>query len=464
MLFSSMLFLWGFLPLLLILYFVAPQKVKNWILLLASLVFYAWGEPKYIILMLLMVLVNYLFARLIHWKNNKWFLVLCIVVNLGLLGYFKYFNFAVQTINRLAGTGILETRDIALPLGISFYTFQVLSYVIDVYRKEINVQKNFFKLLLYVSFFPQLIAGPIVRYKDIEEQIDHRTVTEEKLAYGVKRFIYGLAKKVILSNTLAYYADTIMDGPFSQMSAGVLWVGALLYTFQIYYDFSGYSDMAIGLGSMFGFDFNENFRYPYISKSIQEFWRRWHISLSTWFREYVYIPLGGNRKGKMRTYLNLLIVFFLTGLWHGASFSFILWGLYHGFFLLIERMFLGKRLENNRIKIINHLYLWIVVPIGWVFFRLNSITNALSYIKGMFSYSAGTMGLADVVGLKMLLVLVIAFLLCGIVQKIFPKMERILYNRTNVGAVEIVIQVLLFAYCIILLASDTYNPFIYFRF
>lgn len=464
MLFSSMFFMWIFLPITLIIYWISPKKAKNYILLIASLIFYAWGEPLYIFLMLFVVLVDFILAYQIEKKRSKLLLILSVCFNIGILGYFKYLNFFVFNINRILPEPLLSVKEIALPLGISFYIFQSLSYVIDVYRSDCKAQKNFSKLLLYISFFPQLIAGPIVKYHDIENQIENRICSIDKTAYGIRRFIFGLAKKVLLSNTLAYYADEIMDGSISNFSSGVLWFGALLYTLQIYYDFSGYSDMAIGLGQIFGFEFHENFNYPYISTSIREFWRRWHISLSTWFKEYVYIPLGGNRRGSIRTYQNLLIVFLLTGFWHGASFNFIFWGLFYGLFIVIERLFLGKLLEKNPIKILNHIYCMVIVIVGWVIFRQNSMSNVFHYLLGMFTFQKGNVTLSDVCGLKVLLVIIIGILLCGILQHAIPKLKTMLYDIHHIYTSEIFFEVVLLSLCIISLISNTYNPFIYFRF
>lgn len=464
MLFSSMFFMWIFLPITLIIYWISPKKAKNYILLIASLIFYAWGEPLYIFLMLFVVLVDFILAYQIEKKRSKLLLILSVCFNIGILGYFKYLNFFVFNINRILPEPLLSVKEIALPLGISFYIFQSLSYVIDVYRGDCKAQKNFSKLLLYISFFPQLIAGPIVKYHDIENQIENRICSIDKTAYGIRRFIFGLAKKVLLSNTLAYYADEIMDGSISNFSSGVLWFGALLYTLQIYYDFSGYSDMAIGLGQIFGFEFHENFNYPYISTSIREFWRRWHISLSTWFKEYVYIPLGGNRRGSIRTYQNLLIVFLLTGFWHGASFNFIFWGLFYGLFIVIERLFLGKLLEKNPIKILNHIYCMVIVIVGWVIFRQNSMSNVFHYLLGMFTFQKGNVTLSDVCGLKVLLVIIIGILLCGILQHAIPKLKTMLYDIHHIYTSEIFFEVVLLSLCIISLISNTYNPFIYFRF
>ena len=377
MLFSSMIFLWFFLPLVFCSYYLIDKRFKNILLLISSIIFYAWGGVSYSLIMLFAIIINYIFALLIdkaieynNLKNKKIYLALCIIINLSILGYFKYTNFIISIINSLSQNKIIELTNIVLPIGISFYTFQALSYVIDVYRGHNKAQKNIFNLALYISFFPQLIAGPIVKYHDIENQILNRNESLENIFYGIKRFIYGLSKKVILANMFALSCDEILKQPTDELGTALVWCASVLYTLQIYYDFSGYSDMAIGLGRMFGFNFLENFNYPYMSKSIKEFWRRWHISLSTWFKEYLYIPLGGNRKRKLFTYINLLIVFFATGLWHGASYNFILWGLFHGFFLVIERIFLGKLLEKNKLKFINHIYVIFVFVIGWARVRV----------------------------------------------------------------------------------------------
>lgn len=382
MLFCSMIFLWAFLPAILILYHLINDKYKNFILLIFSLIFYAWGEPKYILLMIIVIILNYFFGIIISKFRNygKVFLVLCIITNLFILGYYKYSNFIIENINYVFGKDVIPIHNIILPIGISFYIFQTLSYVIDLYRGEIKVQKSLINLALYTSFFPQLIAGPIVKYHDIEEQISSRIVTYKKFAFGIKRFVYGLAKKVILSNTFAEVVDKILSCKVEELASSAIWLAILLYTLQIYFDFSGYSDMAIGLAKMFGFDLNENFNYPYLSKSITEFWRRWHMSLSTWFKEYVYIPLGGNRKGKHCTYINLFVVFLLTGIWHGASFNFIIWGLIHGIFIIIEKIGLLKAIHKNKYtEIIGHVYTLLIVVLGWTFFRAETITQALVY-------------------------------------------------------------------------------------
>ncbi len=476
MLFSSMIFLWAFLPVVFVLYRVIKNNtVRNYLLLIASLIFYAWGEPKYILLMLVSILLNYCSGLLIDRAENiagkhrlllkNLSLAACVVINLLLLGYFKYFNFFAGIFSALAGTEALQVSNIILPIGISFYTFQAMSYVIDLYRKRIKVQKNPLKLALYISFFPQLIAGPIVRYADIETQIDVRVITPQKTAFGIKRFIYGLSKKVIIANTMALVADRIYALPAADLSTGLVWAAAISYTLQIYFDFSGYSDMAIGLGKMFGFDFNENFIYPYTANSIQGFWRRWHVSLSTWFKEYLYIPLGGNRKGAGRTYLHLLIVFFATGLWHGASWNFVVWGLYNGLFLIIERLFLGKLLEKCKLKFINIIYSLVVVVVGWVIFRAEDLRQAAITIKRLFVPTAGSpaYNIWQFIDAKAIFIVVMGALLCGVIQR-NGRLKTALYNEEKTFGVEIPVLIALFTCCVFMLVSSTYNPFIYFRF
>lgn len=471
MYFSSMTFLWIFLPATLVLYFIAEHTknvwAKNIVLLAASLVFYAWGEPIYIFLMLFSVLINYLFGIFISGDKvrfRKLLLFLAVVFNLSLLGFFKYFNFFAGNVNRILGYEAVAFSQFTLPLGISFYTFQAMSYVIDVYKKEVNAQKNFFSLLLYISLFPQLVAGPIVKYKDIEEQMRYRVSTDAKRAYGVKRFVYGLGKKVLLSNLMGKYVDMLLGFQIKQLSTGLLWMAMIMYAFQLYYDFSGYSDMAIGLGSMFGFEFKENFNYPYISKSIREFWNRWHISLSTWFKEYVYIPLGGNRKGNVRTYINLVVVFFLTGFWHGAGLNFIFWGMLHGVFMVLERIGFGKILDKNPLKLLNHLYTWFVVVCIWPFFRIESIREGCMYLKGMFVYQKGEYNLFSCMNFEVVLMILLCFLLCGMLQTLFPKFKHVLENREKISVIEACGLLCIFLLCIVSLSAGAYNPFIYFRF
>ena len=391
MLFSSITFLFYFLPITLFLYYVAiPRRnleARNIVLLIASLFFYSWGEPIYIFLMIYSAFFNYFMALQIRIEQKrggtgKKNLIFTIIMNLFILGFFKYFGFLMDTINAITGANIHYTA-LSLPIGISFYTFQALSYIFDVYKKTVEPQRNLLRFSLYLSLFPQLIAGPIVRYRDVADQLENRDCDLEKFGNGAIRFIFGLGKKVILANNLGALYQTITALPDSKVSVVTYWIGIAAYTFQIYFDFSGYSDMAIGLGKMLGFDFIENFNYPYISKTITEFWRRWHMSLSSWFREYVYIPLGGNRVTVPRHILNLLIVWSLTGLWHGANWNFVLWGTYYGVVLILEKYVTGKYIAKAP-DWLKHVYTMLVVMIGWVFFSITDISKALSYLGVMF--------------------------------------------------------------------------------
>lgn len=461
MIFSSTIFLFIFLPIVLLANFIIPQKyvqVKNVILLIASLLFYAWGEPKNVLIMLLSIAVNYAFGILLgkfkaEQGKKKAVLIASLVFNLGLLFFFKYFNFATG--------GIFP--EIALPIGISFFTFQIMSYVIDVYRGNVEPQRNLLKLTLYISLFPQLIAGPIVRYIDVEKQLSDRTCTLEKTAKGMVRFSMGLAKKVIISNTVAQIADVVfnMDGTVPAVTA---WMGVICYALQIYFDFSGYSDMAIGIGHMLGFDFLENFNYPYISTSVQEFWRRWHISLSSWFRDYLYIPLGGNRKGKVRTYLNLLIVFAATGFWHGASWNFLVWGLFYGIFLIVERLGLNRILAKLP-KFIGWIYTMLVVLIGWVFFRADTMSAAIKYIGEMFSFNGGlTHAMSQFTNLSFFVMLLALLISAPVYPFIKEKTEKTALGEKLFMVVEILLVAGLLIASVIFLTGSDYNPFIYFRF
>lgn len=456
------------------LYTVIPvHKVRNGLLIAFSLVFYAYGEPVYVLLMILSSLVNYLCALWIgkSEKQKKLPLIIAIVFNLGTLVLFKYTGMFVTAFNSVTHLSV-PVPDIILPIGISFYTFQALSYVIDVYRGEVGVQKNYFKVLLYISFFPQLIAGPIVKYRDIAEQIDNRSQSLEQIAQGLRRFVCGLAKKVLIANTMGQVADIIFAQSTSELGFLSAWLGAAAYLFQIYYDFCGYSDMAIGLGKMFGFTFKENFRYPYGARSVQDFWRRWHISLSTWFKEYLYIPLGGNRKGKARTALNRIIVFFFTGLWHGANWTFVLWGLWHGLFLLLEEYlpFL-KKLP----KAIGHIYTMLVVLLGFVVFRADTIGYGFGYIGRMFSF--GSPGSYDMsLALRQLtpwfiFIFVIAVIGCAPIRPLSDKIRQKLYADGSASTAWRIVSVALYClafsglfFCILRLSPSGYNPFIYFRF
>lgn len=467
MLFSSMLFIWVFLPIAVLGNYVLKKELRNYFLLIISLIFYAWGEPVYVLLMIFSILTNWCFGLLIHKKpkTRKFSLFLCVLINLALLGFFKYYNFFTSNVNSLFNQEILAIRNIALPIGISFFTFQAMSYVIDLYRGECEVQKNVFNLALYITFFPQLIAGPIVRYSDIDHQIQNRTLSADNFAKGLRRFIYGLGKKVIISNCLAEVTDTVFAMETSELTFVIAWIGALTYTFQIYYDFSGYSDMAIGLGHMFGFDFLENFNYPYISRSIQEFWQRWHISLGTWFREYLYIPLGGNRKGHFRTYINLLIVFFATGMWHGASWTFIVWGMYHGLFQIIERIGFKKFL--NKHKIFSHIYCIVIFIFGWVIFRADTIKQGFDYMVRMLtpwsSSANAAKSIFSIMNTRSWIILAIAILGSGVIKIVLDKIPDFT-NKIKNSVPEIIYLSAVMVYCILLLASNTYNPFIYFRF
>ncbi|RDC49392.1 MBOAT family protein, partial [Acinetobacter sp. RIT592] len=387
MVFSSIVFLFTFLPITLILYYISPRKMKNIVLLLISLIFYAWGEPVYVFLMMFTTVFDYLIGLLINkYRRNKIkskrIFIFAVLVNLGILGFFKYYGFVIENINSVFSLNI-GYNQLPLPIGISFYTFQTLSYVIDVYLDKVKVQKSLISFGLYVTMFPQLVAGPIVRYTDIDYQLKHRTHSMNKFGEGVDRFIQGLSKKVLLANNIGIIFTSIQQYDASEISVLTAWLAIAAYTLQLYFDFSGYSDMAIGLGKMLGFDFIENFNYPYISKSVTEFWRRWHISLGSWFREYVYIPLGGNRCSTIFQLRNLCIVWFLTGLWHGADWNFILWGLYYGLILIIEKFLLKDILERMP-SVIQHIYTMVLVMIGWTFFGIESIQKSLEYIKVMF--------------------------------------------------------------------------------
>jgi len=430
--------------------------MKNALLIMASLFFYAFGEPVYVILMTGSILTNYAMARLIagYQKRTRIFLCMAVVFNLGLLVFFKYAALIIQTIRGLS-VGQSSCPEIALPIGISFYTFQALSYCVDVYRDRGLVQKNVWKLMLYISFFPQLIAGPIVKYHDIEKQLSDRAVTIGDTADGIRRFICGLGKKLLIANSMAYIVDTLYTTQINM--ALTAWVSAVCYIFQIYFDFSGYSDMAIGLGRMFGFTFQENFQYPYVSTGIREFWRRWHISLSTWFKEYLYIPLGGNRKGKVRTTLNKLVVFMATGIWHGADWTFLLWGLFHGLFITLEDH--GLVPFKNRISA--HIYTMFVIICGFVIFRADTIGQAVHIFGAMFTGFH-----MEVVEMMILAKLLTPWnVACAIVAAVLSTPVSCWLKRTIKNeAVYYAASLVLLAVCIMELASGSYNPFIYFRF
>ncbi len=483
MVFSSITFLFFFLPGVLLLYGLAGKKWKNIVLLAASLLFYSWGEGIYLLLLLASIGVNYFSGRVIYANrsssNGRYFFILAIVINLSILGFFKYAQFVTDNVNHLLGIlelPLINLNPIRLPIGISFFTFQALSYIIDLYRQKIAPQKSIINLGLYIALFPQLIAGPIVRYHDIAKQLVERKVTTAGLAAGIQRFLFGLSKKVLLANPLAEISDQIFALSGTELSAPLAWLGTFCYTLQIYYDFSGYSDMAIGLGRMFGFHFLENFNYPYISRSIREYWKRWHISLSSWLRDYVYIPLGGNRRGSVRTHLNLLLVFFLCGLWHGASWNYVIWGLFHGVFILIERGRIGYY-QRKLWSPLQTLLTFVILLIGFVIFRCETMHAATDYLAVMFGLGGESSSANPVsfyinskaqfeICMALLIALPVYPAICNIRHKILDKI-------TGAGAFvfdlvfqfsHLTITVGLFYFACISLAAGAYNPFIYFRF
>jgi len=497
MLFSSMIFLWIFLPFVLIGNFLLSKmpfssqaariRCKNVFLLFSSLLFYAWGGIYYLFIMLGVIVVNFIGGIRIHKsqapRRKKRILAWTVVLNLSVLFFFKYFNMMIAMIEAvmafaagkerggfwesfitLQGTGELGIEKIVLPIGISFFIFQAMSYVIDVYKGTAPVQAHLFDFALYVAFFPQLIAGPIVQYSDIAKQLLERRESGSLFVEGQTRFCCGLAKKVLIANTLGNVADQIWELEIGTIGAGIAWLGAVSYTLQIYYDFSGYSDMAIGLGKMLGFRFRENFSYPYISSSVQEFWRRWHISLSSWFKNYIYIPLGGNRKGLYKTCRNIFIVFLLTGIWHGANFTFIFWGLMYAVILIAERLFLGRMLEKNPVKLLNHIYVLGIVMIGWIIFRSDNILIAGEFIGQLFCAGSGKNSVLSYLSMKVLLALLAGILCSGFLQKYTEKLMRRLRGNAIWDGAAYIGQILLLILCIISLAAGTYNPFIYFQF
>lgn len=463
MLFTSISFLYYFLPIVIILYFIVPKKFKNFILFLSSIFFYFCGEPIYTFLMIGEIFIAYVGARYLEKHRKKSILVSLLAIHIGALGLFKYSDFTINNINQIFGSKIPLLK-LALPIGISFYTFQIISYVVDVYRGKVKAQKSFLKLATYVSLFPQLIAGPIVRYETIEKELDSRTSNFENFAYGVRRFVIGLGKKVLIANMLGELCDVFSTT--NEKSILFYWIFAISYSLQIYFDFSAYSDMAIGLGRMFGFHFLENFNYPYISKSITEFWRRWHMSLSSWFRDYVYIPLGGNRKGTIILVRNIFIVWALTGIWHGANWTFVIWGLMFGIMLIIEKLFLTKHLEKTP-SILQRIYVLFTVMISFIIFNANSIREAWNNIIGLFGANGESLiNASTVYYLKSyLVVLVIAIigstpLLKNIIEKLKTKTNanKIINLLEPIAMTSILIIVTAY------LVDNSYNPFLYFRF
>ena len=465
--FSSLPFLFFFLPLALLLYFISPNKGKNIVLLIISLIFYAWGEPIYIWLMVLSAMSDYIHGLFIYKYREqnhlkaKAILISSLAINIGLLSFFKYSDFLIENMNLLFGTN-LETLNLPLPIGLSFYTFQTMSYSIDVYRGQVLPQRNPIALATYVSLFPQLIAGPIVRYDVIEKELVNRKITVSQFADGVRLFIVGLGKKVLLANNIGLIWHTIQNQDSSELTILSAWLGIIAFAFQIYFDFSGYSDMAIGLGKMFGFHFPRNFHYPYISKSITEFWRRWHISLGTWFRDYVYIPLGGNRKGNLRLYVNIIIVWGLTGLWHGASWNFVLWGLYFSVLLSIEKAGLLKLIRKAP-AVFQHLYALFFIVISWVLFVFEDYTEGLAYLKILFGLSHHELldrGFLYDIYTNIILLIIAGLLSTPVFVNVYKRLEKNTFMAMCLPFFYMIILLLSTAY----LVEESFNPFLYFRF
>ena len=508
MLFSSMIFMWVFLPAVIginFLFNLLPFKqertrirVKNLFLLIASLLFYAWGGIYYLLIMISSILLNFAGGYVLEKgvsskKARKAALVVIVVLNISILFFFKYFNMLIaiiesiiqpgagigaifSTMLSMKGTGSLGLAQIVLPIGISFFTFQAMSYVMDIYMGKAKLQEHIIDFALYVSLFPQLIAGPIVQYSDVDLQLQSRKETLDLFYSGQRRFCYGLGKKVLVSNVVAEIADDIWALDTATLGAPVAWLGIIAYTLQIYYDFSGYSDMAIGLGRMLGFRFKENFDYPYTSLSVQEFWQRWHISLGSWFREYIYIPLGGNRHGVFRTCLNVFVVYCVTGIWHGANFTFIAWGLFYAVLQIIERLFLGKLLKKNPVKIINWIYTMAAVMLGWIYFRSNDIFQANEYVRQLFNFTPTENSVVTYLSMMGIIVIVFGILFSGIVQRpvkaLFKKLnekgvfsKRLIAVGTNsTMVVDVCLQIAMVAASCAALVGGTYNAFIYFQF
>ncbi|MBR3788134.1 MAG: MBOAT family protein [Firmicutes bacterium] len=461
MVFSSAIFLFSFLPILLLAYFIVPAKARNYVLLAFSMIFYAFGGPKYLAVLLFVVLVDYIGARLIEKKRDsaKKILTAVIAVNLATLIFYKYTMFFLENLSVLFQTD-LEFFEVIMPIGISFYTFQSMSYVIDVYRREVAVQKNYLLLLLYVSLFPQLVAGPIVRYQTIEHEIHNRKSSINDVCYGIERFILGFAKKIIIANQMGMLADIVFDGGTEYTP--VAWLGAIAYMFQIYFDFSAYSDMAIGLGRIFGFHFLENFNFPYVSKSIKEFWSRWHISLSTWFRDYVYIPLGGNRCSAGRHFFNMAVVWALTGFWHGAEWTFLFWGLYYFVFLAIEKFIIKDKLDKIP-TVLRHIGTLLIVLIGWVLFRAEDMGTFTNMVGTMFSFNFDAVGIAEA---RLYIETYFVYFIGAIIfsTPIYYKICGRFENSKVFAVIKYGGLLVLMLVSVMFLAHSSYNPFIYFRF
>lgn len=467
MVFSSLTFLFVFLPVILIVYYLSPKKIRNTILFIGSLIFYAWGEPVYILIMLFSTAFDYANGILIkkyketkQLKKSRMVLITSIVVNLGILCFFKYSNFFIENIRNIFNLDI-QLLNIVLPIGISFYTFQTMSYTIDVYLGKVEAQKNIIDFGTYVTFFPQLVAGPIIKYRDVNIQLKNRKETIDDFSYGINRLSRGLFKKVILANNIGILWNQIIGQPISEIPVLTAWFGAICFSFQIYFDFSGYSDMAIGLGRMFGFHFPENFDHPYTSKSITEFWRRWHISLGTWFKEYVYIPLGGSKKGRKRLVINLLIVWTLTGLWHGASWNFVIWGAYFGVLLIIEKLILEKYLEKLP-SIFRHIYTMFFVVISWIIFAFDDMTNVCTYLKAMFGMNNTVLLNSEL--LYMISTHALLIIICILASTTFMKKINISKDKNWYVIIRNLACMAMFFISVCFLIGSTYNPFLYFRF
>ncbi len=466
MVFSSITFLFYFIPAVLVIYVIAPQKLKNLVLLVASLTFYAWGEVPYMFIMLFLSVVDYVCGRKIDQydddpKRRKIYLWIDVGINLFMLVFFKYFDFIITNLNAVTGLG-LPLLGIPLPIGVSFNTFQSISYIIDVYRRTTTCEKSYYNYLTYTTLFPQIIAGPIVRYITVENELENRTIKLDDFSRGTRRFILGLAKKVLIANSVGYLWDLVSSGGVGDMSVSLYWIGILAYTFQIYFDFSAYSDMAIGLAQVFGMYFDENFDYPYISKSITEFWRRWHMTLSSWFRDYVYIPLGGNRRGTAIQLRNLLVVWGLTGLWHGASWNFVLWGLYFGVILIAEKLFLLDWLKKIP-AFFQHLYTMLLVIVSWVLFAFEDLSAVFAYLRGMFGM--GQVPLINDTARYYLASYGAVLLIAAVFSAPVYQWVRKLEDRGGAAAATMsCAYVLLFLTCTAFLVNSTYNPFLYFRF
>ncbi|RLD45732.1 MAG: MBOAT family protein [Bacteroidetes bacterium] len=479
MLFSSVIFLFLFLPLVFGLYFLLPSRAKNFFLLLASLFFYTWGEKEIVIVLIVTTLADYYYSHLIEKGYRKLGLFLSVFTNLSFLGFFKYFNFAFENFQAILNffginhPSFANIPTIILPIGISFYTFQTMSYTIDVYKGRVKASRNIIDYAAFVTMFPQLVAGPIVRYADIASQLKKKNISLENFTLGLQRFIIGLAKKMLIANSFAELADTVFMVSPADLSPGILWIGIIAYVLQLYFDFSGYSDMAIGLGRMLGFRFLENFNYPYISRSIREMWRRWHISLSTWFRDYLYIPLGGNRRSTPRVYFNLVVVFAVTGLWHGASWNFVIWGLFNGALIIIERLGFSKILKSSWLPL-QHFYTMLAWVLSFVLFRSPDLAHAGKYYYYMFSFSPGDQAMVSFISYfhfdtETMMLFILAIILC---MPVYPLLEnrltrikeRNIFSFVSINILKIIFYSALFIASVSYLSADAYNPFIYFRF